>query len=183
MHVHEYNHIDLYLKHVFYGWKWCELWLNVFMHMFVFMSNGHYPFHTHYPCPCVKMYLCLCMEAIKLAIKKNPIHGPTCFTNGSWELVPNPLLQSQQCIFFHKCIIELMLLIIHKWWKPHGKVSQLAMSRGKRLQTYVRVGMKAQLMVDGILDPHLGWKAPWIGIHPWVLIVQHGCVMFPNSPT
>jgi len=37
----------------------------------------------------------------------------------------------------------------------------LAMSRGKRLQTYVRFEMKAQLMVDGILDPHIwGLKAP-----------------------
>lgn len=29
-----------------------------------------FPFCTHYPCPCVKMDLCLCMEAIKFAIKK-----------------------------------------------------------------------------------------------------------------
>jgi hypothetical protein len=38
----------------------------------------------------------------------------------SWYLI---LYCKVNDIFFPKCIIELMSLIIHKWWKPHGKVS------------------------------------------------------------
>jgi hypothetical protein len=78
----------------------------------------------------------------------------------SWYRILNCKVNNE--LFFPKCIIELMSLIIHKWWKkPHGKGKlKLAMSRGKRIQTYVRFGMKAQLMVDGIFDPHLGLKAP-----------------------
>lgn len=37
----------------------------------------------------------------------------------SWYLIL--YCKVNNVFFFPKCIIEPMSLIIHKWWKPHGK--------------------------------------------------------------